>query len=192
VPTGSCGWPRRPVVFSRIVPHVSAHTGEGQGLAGTKDIVIRCPNASCGRRLARVTAVLGGTGEVVRLVEGAVSRKVVPKSELRSLPPGKAGDSLVRVVDTGGRHGLPDDQVVVERATDPKGRGVGQPGPRTGYAENQRMPWYAPGDSVPNFDEPDTWAWHCPCGARPRISKVKLHQLVGATLRRGEHHLTLP
>ena len=180
------------MVFSRIVPRVSAHTGGGQGLSGTKDIVIRCPKASCGRRLARVTAVLGGKGEVVRVVEGSVNQKVVQKTGLRALPPRKAGESLVRVVDSGGRYGLPDDQVVVERSTDPKDKGVGQPGPRTGYAENQQTPWYAPGSSVPSFDEPDTWAWHCPCGARPRVSKGKLHQLVGETLRRGGHHLTLP
>ena len=180
------------MVFSRILPRVSAHTGEGQGLAGTSEVVIRCPKASCGKRLARVTAVLSSTGEVLRLEEGAVNRKVVPKAELRSIPPRKAGESLIRVIDTGGRYGLPADQVVVERSTDPKDGGVGQPGPRTGYAENQQMPWYSPGSTVPSFDEPDTWVWNCPCGARPRISKEKLHQLVGATLRRREHHLTLP
>jgi len=135
--------------------------------------------------------VLDDMRQVVQLADGSTNVALVPKGQLRSLPPRNAGDSLVRVLDSGGRHGAPANHLVVERAADGKNRGDGQPGPRTGYVEGQQVPWYEPGNPVPIFDEPSHWTWHCPCGSRPRISQAKLHQLVGEALGRGEHHLTL-
>jgi hypothetical protein len=171
---------------------VVVRSGDGQGLPGTNDVVIHCPRVSCGKRLTKVTAALNDRGQVVGLAEGITDQKLVPKNQLGSLPPRKTGESLVRVVDFGGLCGVPAEYLVVDRASEGDKRGVGQPGPRTGYVEGQQLPWYEPGNPVPIFDEQNLWTWHCPCGARPRIAQATLRQLVGKALGGGEHHITLP
>ena len=93
-----------------------------------------------------------------------------------------------------GLDGVPglDRQILLARASDPKSRGRGQPGPRTGYAPPRAIPWYEPGNPNPSFDEPDIWAFRCSCGATPKVSKPTLHRLVGEAFARGERRITLP
>ena len=89
-----------------------------------------------------------------------------------------------RVIDISG---LPlagaEEEMIVPRVPNPHERNGGQKGLLTGYLEERKA--YTIKDGVADFDHPPPWSWHCPCGAKPRVSRELMIDLVANSLKHG-------
>lgn len=150
---------------------------------------VRCPK--CGKRLTTVEAVQNNQGAVQYLRDLAVPMYEVTPEEAE-----REGSPIVGLAIHDGRTGT----YTVGRALRPELASDIQPGPVTGYHESQQRPEIDLDNVIqeggrldfgPPPPPPPPWTWNCPCGARPRVSRDRLHMLAETAVRGGQKDINL-